>query len=129
MGDAAGRLPDSVRLLVAGGGKWDPEVVRLKRLVKRWQREAEVYDIADAHWESLPGTSGKQGAISLMRHTLERAGVTCHSWEHCEAGGHKIDVLHDADAPAVLERRLSRRGGAASSRRCCKASTTAGARN
>lgn len=59
MVDAEGRRPDSVRLVVVGGGKWDPEVFRMRRLVKRWQKETVMYAIADAHWESLAGTNGK----------------------------------------------------------------------
>lgn len=73
---AEGRRADSVRLLVVWGGKWDPEVVRMKRLAKQWQKEAEVYAITHALWSSPTSTSGKQGPMSLMRHMLERASVT-----------------------------------------------------
>lgn len=97
-----GRRPDSVRLLAVGGGKGDPEMVRMKRPVKHWQKEAEVYTIADAHWESLAGMSGKQGPASLMQHALGRAGVTCHSRMHWEDGGRHIDVLQDAGASVAL---------------------------
>lgn len=47
MCDKEGRRPDAVRLLVVGAGKWDPEVVRAKRLVKHWQTEAAHYCITD----------------------------------------------------------------------------------
>lgn len=99
MGDAEGRRrPDSVCLQVVGGGNWDPEVVRMQRLFKHWQKEAEVYTIADTHWESLADTSG----ISLMRRTLGRAGVGSHSCKRWDAGGRTIDALRDAHASAAL---------------------------
>lgn len=37
MGDAGGRHPDGARLLATAGGKWELEVVRIKRVVKHWQ--------------------------------------------------------------------------------------------
>lgn len=36
MGDAHGRRPDSVRLLVEVGGTWEPGLARIKRRVKHW---------------------------------------------------------------------------------------------
>lgn len=80
MGDKDGRRPDAVRLLVVAG-KWDPEAVRAKRLVQHWQREVPQYGITDEYWQSLAGTAGKLGPISLMRHTPERAGVVCNLWD------------------------------------------------
>lgn len=43
--DARGRRPDAVRLLIVVAGKWDPEVVRSRRLVKHWQKEAAHHNI------------------------------------------------------------------------------------
>lgn len=38
-GGAEGRRPDSVRRVVVGGGNRAPEVVRMKRVAKHWQKE------------------------------------------------------------------------------------------
>lgn len=77
MGDAEGRRPDGVRLLFCGGGRWDPEVVRVKRLVKQWQAESDGDKVPKGYWDSLAGAKGNHGPISLMRHTLEQAGAGC----------------------------------------------------
>lgn len=42
---AHGRRPDSVRLLVESAGKWEPELVRVKRVIKHWQNEVVGYDV------------------------------------------------------------------------------------
>lgn len=54
-----------------------PEIVRIKRLVKHWQKEAAGYDISQDYWDALDGTMGKQGPISLTRHILERYAIGC----------------------------------------------------
>lgn len=40
MGDGNGRPPDSERLLAAASGKWEPQVVCVKRTLEHWQAEA-----------------------------------------------------------------------------------------
>lgn len=76
-----------------GAGKWGPEVVRVKRMVRHWRREVGHYGIEAAHWESLQGARGRHGAISLTRHALEKAGIDNDSWQVRRAGGQRIDVL------------------------------------
>lgn len=77
MGDARGRKPDSVRLLVESGGEWEPELVRIKRMIKHWLKEAAGYGIPASYWDALQGTTCKQGPISLLRHDLEACGIGC----------------------------------------------------
>lgn len=73
---ADGRRPDGARLLVAGGGRRDPEVVRVKHLVKQCQAETEGYAVPREQWDSLQGTKAKRGAISPMIYVLEKAGIS-----------------------------------------------------
>lgn len=102
MGDKEGRRPDSVRLLVEGGGKCDPEVLRMKRLVNHWQTEATFYAITTEHWDALAGTSGKQGPISEAKHTLDNVGVACHNRDRWEVSRRVVDVLRDADSAETI---------------------------
>lgn len=48
MGDAHSRRPDAVRLLADTKGKWEPERVRAKRMVKQWQKEVSGYEVPQA---------------------------------------------------------------------------------
>lgn len=59
MGDEHGRKPDGLRLLVERKGKSEPEVARVKIMVKRWQawsiHERLWYTSAEIHriWHQL----------------------------------------------------------------------------
>lgn len=94
-GDAEGRRSDGVRLLVIGAGKWDPEVVRMKRLVRHWQKEALHYDIVTEHWELIRDASGRHGPMSLMRHTSDKADVGRASWQSWSVGGRGLQILEE----------------------------------
>lgn len=87
MGDKDGRRPDAGRLFVVGAGKRDPEVVRAKRLGKHWNEDASQHGITGESLQPLAGRAGKLGPISLMRHTLEKAGVVCNSWDRWDVFG------------------------------------------
>lgn len=51
--------------------------MRVKRTSKHWQAEEHHHQVPQAYWEQLQGTKGKQGPISVLRHTLDRYGVEC----------------------------------------------------
>lgn len=57
MGDAQGRTPNSVRLPAESGGKWEPDPVRIKRIVKHGQNEVAVYEVPTGYWDSPQGTT------------------------------------------------------------------------
>lgn len=42
-----------------------------------WQLEERRYQVPQACCEHLQGNTGKQGPISLLRHTFETCGVEC----------------------------------------------------
>lgn len=79
MGDEQGWRPDGIRLLAEHTGKWEPELVRIKRMVKHWQAEDRQYKGSEAYREQLQGTAGKQGPLSLIIRTPEKENysVTC----------------------------------------------------
>lgn len=77
VGDRDGRRPDWARLHVVGSGKWEPEVVRVKRMRKHWQAELPGYEVLGGYWDAFRGTAGKKGLYSMMRRTLEKAGLQC----------------------------------------------------
>lgn len=102
MGDNHGRRPDAVRFLVVGAGKWYPKVVRTKRMVKRWQKEAAHYTITPEYWDSLAGTASKLGPISLMRHNFKKMGVHCQAWGRWVVNGRRVYIGADPDAAETL---------------------------
>lgn len=67
MGDGEVRRLDGTRLL---------EVVRVKHQAKQWRSESEGDAVPRYYWDSLRGTKGKQGPIS-MRCVLGKVGIVC----------------------------------------------------
>lgn len=116
MGDKEGRRPAAVRLLVVGAGKWGPEVVRAKRIVKHWHKEAAKYCITDEYWETLAGTARKLGPFTEASHPregrrrLQRMGLLGGIWTSSSAvhrpergynprrGSHRIEMAKTRQA-------------------------------
>lgn len=92
MDDEHGRRPDSIRLLAERKGKWEPEIVRIKRMIKHWQSEERQYHIPQAYWEQLQTANGKQGPISLLKSPLESYGVACPRRDLWKYKGREIEV-------------------------------------
>lgn len=63
------------RVLLLGEAKWEPLIARIKRMVKHWQAEYRQHDIPQDYRESLCGTDGRTGAITLMNKTLGDFGL------------------------------------------------------
>lgn len=53
MGEGDDKRPDGVRLLVVGSGKWTPEAVRVKSMVKNWKVEVRGYEVPECYWDFL----------------------------------------------------------------------------
>lgn len=76
MGHAQGRRPDSDRRLVDNRGKWEPELSRIKRMVKHWQSEVAGSAVPGVYWGSLAGTAGKHmGALDIEGRRVQVAGT------------------------------------------------------
>lgn len=108
MGDGHNRRPEAVRLLAESRGKWDPELVRAKRMVKHWQNKYTEYTVPQEYWDTLQSTSGKQGPVSLMRHVLERYEIRCDAPDRWDIAGRTHQVSTTMDIARRVARQVSK---------------------
>ena len=62
---APGRRNTKAAILHQFQGKFDPELARLKRVLKSWIRESSAYAVPVAYWNTLCSSSHK-GPIGLI---------------------------------------------------------------
>ena len=75
LGDKHAHRPQQPLLLHLAGGKFEPEVVRMNRLVRHWIKNGPAFQVPHDYWQDCKGSISRRGPIHLMVHTLEAYGI------------------------------------------------------
>ena len=92
LGEQHAHRPKQPLLLHLASGKYEPEVVRVNRLIRHWVKNGPAFQVPHDYWEECKTSISRKGPIHLMVHTLRSYGIQAIGPLCWEVGGRTYDL-------------------------------------
>ena len=106
LGDRHAHRPQQPLLLHLAGGKFEPEVVRMNRLVRHWVKNGPAFQVPHDYWQECKASISRRGPIHLMVHTLEGYGIKATAPLCWEVGGRIYDLQNQHGMQEAIAQRV-----------------------